>query len=57
MGIRTGLQPLQGVQKRFFPSMGGGWPLKTSQKPILTLKMVDSALENNHFLNLRKKLA
>jgi hypothetical protein len=33
------------------------WAFKTSINPILTLKMVDSGLENKHFLNLHKKLA
>ncbi len=57
MGIKTILRPLQGVQKRFSPVLGGLGPFKVQEKPILTLKMVDSALENKHFLNLHKTLA
>jgi hypothetical protein len=45
-GVKTILLPLQGLQKRFPPVLGGVGPYKTPEKPILTLKMVDSALEH-----------
>ena len=57
MGVKTGLRPQRGVQKTFFALHEGVWPLKKSKKTLLTLKMIDSALENKHFLNLHKKLA
>ena len=57
MGVKTVVRPRQGVQKRLLPVGGGVGPLKTLKKQILTLKTVDSGLENKHFLNLRKKLA
>jgi hypothetical protein len=45
MGVKTILRPLQLVQKRFCPCFGGVGSYKTPEKPILTLQMVDSALE------------
>ena len=47
----------KGSKKRLSPSMGGSGPWKSQKKTLLTLKMIDSALENKHFLNLHKKLA
>jgi hypothetical protein len=34
----------------------GGLPLEKCKKTLLTMKMVDSGLENKHFSNLSKKL-
>jgi hypothetical protein len=44
-GVKTILRPLQGVQKRISPFCGGVGSYKTPEKPILTLKIVDSALQ------------
>ena len=55
MGVKTGPCRRQGVQKRHFPSFWVVCPYKNARKPLLTMKMVDSGLENKPFSNLRKK--
>jgi hypothetical protein len=45
------------ASKKFFKGLRGTFLALFPQNQFLTLKMVDSALENKHFLNLLKKLA
>jgi hypothetical protein len=57
MGVRTGPRPQEGVQNHFFPLLGRTYPDKDPPKALLTLKTIDSSLENKTILNQREKLA
>jgi hypothetical protein len=57
MGVRTGPRPQEGVQNHFFPLWGRTYPDKDPPKALLTLKTIDSSLENKTILNQREKLA
>ncbi len=50
MGVKPSYAHCQGSKKGFTPVWGGVGPYKTPLKPILTLKMVDSALENKKII-------
>ena len=56
MGVRTGPRPQEGVQNHFFRMWRGPSPEKDPPKALLTLKTIDSGLENKTIQNLRKKL-
>ena len=57
MGVKRGPRPQEGVENHFFPLCGGTYPDKDPQKSLLTLKTIDSGLENKTIPNLREKLA
>ncbi len=57
MGVRTGPRPQEGAQNHFFPLWGRTYPDKDLPKALLTLKTIDSGLENKTILNLCEKLA
>jgi hypothetical protein len=57
MGVKTVLRPQQGVQKNVFRPPWGGMAPEKVKETLLTLKMINSDLENKHFLNQQQKLA